>query len=113
MLEVQWEYLEKNICSDDCPVAIMRPKNNPHEWILKVYEARSYHCYAIAPKYSFLKPHQVPYSIESQRLKEQYDSVSLEKLSSHDHLVLKLKEGCKIIEQDCKEQAEKIINLLS
>lgn len=29
MLEVQWEYLEKNICSDKRPMAIMRPKNNP------------------------------------------------------------------------------------
>ena len=114
MLEVQWEYLEKNICvADDMPVAIMRPKNNPNQWILRVYEARSYHCCAVAPEYSFFKPNQVPYSLESEKVKEHYDSASLAKLSPIDRLALPLKEGCKIIEEDCKEQADRILNLIS
>lgn len=112
MLEVQWEYLEKNICVDDMPVAIMRPKNDLNKWILRVYEARNCHCCAVSPEYSFLKPKQVPYSVESEKVKEQHNSASLKKLSSHDHLVLRLKEGCKIIEEDCKEQAKRILKLL-
>ena len=112
MLKVQWEFLEKNVGRDG-PLAIMRPKNNPEQWILRVYGARDYHCCAVSPEYSFLKPRQVLYLVEKQNLKQHSDPALLETLSAHDHLVLRLKEGCKIIEEDCKEQANRIIKLLS
>lgn len=44
---------------------------------------------------------------------EKRDAALLELIPAHDFLVLRLKEGCKIIEKDLLKQAEKIIQLLS
>ena len=114
MLEIQWEYLEKNISTGySAVVAILRPKNNPNQWILRVHTNCSYHYCNVNPEYNFLKPNPLPYYVESKKRESQHDSISLRKLSAHDDLVLILKEGCKIIEEDCKSQAERILNLIS
>lgn len=113
MLEVKWDYLENNICSDDKPVAILRLSNFEHRAILYVYESRDHHYCTLSPEYNFLKPKIVTYNLEHQKVDEKHDEAFLESISAHDFLVLRLKEGCKIIEDDLLEQVEKILQLLS
>lgn len=113
MLDVQWEYRKYNIhISDSAPVAILRAKEY-NRMILRVYENREGHYSVLSPDFSFIKSKYVLYHSEADIVEQKYGKEKLISLPAHDVLGLRLEEGCKIIEEDFLEQAERIINLLS
>lgn len=108
MMQVEWEYFPDNV-STDCTVAVLRNKRSKRV-ILTVAETRDCHVPCLTPAYSFLSLSPVSYLVEAEIVKKNYDEASL---STHEILTLRLKEGCKLIEEQLfrrvNDIAEKIM----
>lgn len=107
-IELEWEYFTDNICSDSHVAALKKKSSN--EPILLVFEAKDSHYTMVAPDFFFLKSKSVSYSRESVIVSAQNDQASL---SSREVLALQLKEGCRIIENDIREQIDYILKKVS
>lgn len=107
-IELEWEYFTDNICSDKHVAALK--KKSSKEPILLVFEASDSHYTMVAPDFFFLKSKSVSYSRESAIVSAQNDQASL---SSREGLALQLKEGCRIIENDIRDQIDYILKKIS
>lgn len=107
-IELEWEYFTDSICSDRHVAALKKKVSN--ELILLVFEASDSHYTMVASNFFFLKSKSVSYSREAVIVGQQNDQSSL---SSREVLALQLKEGCKIIENDIRDQIDYILKKIS
>lgn len=105
MLAVKWEYFEKNINTNKA-VAVL--KDATYKNILYVYEDENSHYCSICKDFIFIRPTTVSYLIEEERVNSTYSKEELDSLSAHERAVLRLKEGCKIIEENFHNQTKMI-----
>lgn len=108
MLQVEWEYFPDNICTDR-PVAVLKKKGTMRT-ILYVYESRTHHVPSTRNGWHFLQLTPISYHEESRIVREHHDE---ESLSTDEVLTLRLKAGCKLIEEEFLHQADEIIDKLS
>lgn len=112
MLEVKWEYFENSIGTYKA-VAVLKLAKLDNPTILYVYEDAGSHYSSICSSFSFIKPTTVSYSLEEQYVNANYSKETLDSLCPKEILGLRLKEGCKLIEEDFRNQVKKIIDILS
>ena len=110
MLEVKWEYFKDNIGRNGSVAVLKTQFNQP---ILTVYEGSNCHYSIASSTFPFIDMYHIPFSEESDIVNKKYRKETLDLLSAHDVLALRLEEGCKIIEEDFFNQASKVIELLS
>lgn len=112
MLEVKWEYLEENIGTKKA-VAVLKLAKPDNPTVLYVYEDQGSHYCSICSKYMLIKPTTVNYSTEEQMVNANYSKETLDSLCPKEILGLRLKEGCKLIEENFLNQAKKHVELFS
>lgn len=91
-----WTYYSNNICTD---FAVATYTNNNGVHILDVFEGRD--CHFSRPVHPFFSSCKVSYFSEMNEEEEKG-------LSTDEILLKRLKNGCKMIEENYNEQVEKI-----
>ena len=112
MLEVKWEYFENNICTKNA-VAVLKLVKPDNPTVLYVYEGEMCHYCSICSDFIFIDPTTASYLTEAQNVNANYSKETLASLCTQEILGLRLKEGCKLIEENFRNQAKKIVDLLS
>ena len=104
-IELEWKYLFDNIGYDGRPVAALIKKASD-ETILLVFEDHDSHYTKLSIDFSFLTSSYVSYSRESIIVNQQND---LSYLFPYEVLALQLKVGCRIIENNIRNQIDHIL----
>lgn len=108
-MKVEWKIFKEKIGTDNCVAIITKEDGTP---ILRVYEGRSSHFTRPCEPFTFIDGMQIPYTQETQRLKEYYRK-QLETFSTDEIMLKRLEFACQSIKDNVMDQINRLLNLLS